>query len=356
MIADRFENPAALQLLWLLPIIVIAATWVGRRHARRISNAIQSKLLPLLTASVSTRKRRWKLALEILVLGLFIIALARPQSGQSKQKVKSEGVEIMLLVDVSNSMLSEDVRPNRLELAKKELSRFIDLSGGDKVGLVAFAGSAVTLSPLTADKPALKMFLDSLSPIAVTTQGTDFRRALAEAKSAFERGGVDPGDEGSVTRLVLVASDGEDNEPGAMELAREMAGKGVRIFSLAFGTERGGNIPVRDDRGNLVGTLRSKDGKEVISTVRDESLRQLAEEGRGSFYHVAFGGDAIRSLIQDLGRLQKSQFDDAEITNYNEDFQPYLVLALILALIELLLSDRKGVGRIWRGRFEVAKS
>lgn len=356
MIADRLENPAALQLLWFVPLFLVLAWTFTKAQRRRMTAAISEKLLPLLTASASHGRRRFKLAIQLLVLTFFIIALARPQSGESKQKVKAEGVEIMLLVDVSQSMLAEDVRPSRLELAKKELARFMDLSGGDKVGLVAFAGSAVTLSPLTNDKNALKMFLDSLSPTAVSTQGTDFKRALNEAKSAFNRGGVDPGDDGVVTRVVVIASDGEDQEKGALDVARELAGGGVRIYTMAFGTERGGQIPVRDDRGNLVGTLRDKQGKEVMSKVGGDTLRQIAGEGRGQFYHVTFGGDAVRAMLADLNRLQKAQFDDAEITSYDENYQGWLLAAVILALIELILGERAKVGRLWRGRFEVAKS
>jgi Ca-activated chloride channel family protein len=356
VIAGRLENPAALQLLWFVPLFIFLAWFFAKVQRRRMTAAISAKLLPLLAASVSAGRRRFKLMLQLLVLTFFVIALARPQSGEAKQKVKAEGVEIMLLVDVSNSMLAEDVRPSRLELAKKELARFMDLSGGDKVGLVAFAGSAVTLSPLTNDKNALKMFLDSLSSTAVSTQGTDFKRALNEAKSAFNRGGVDPGDDGVVTRVVVIASDGEDQEKGAMDVARELADGGVKLYTMAFGTERGGPIPIRDDRGNLVGTLRDKQGKEVVSKVGGEALRQLASEGRGQFYHVAFGGDAVRSMIADLNRLQKAQFDDAEITSYDENYQGWLLAAIILALIELILGERAKAGRLWRGRFEVAKS
>lgn len=356
MIADRFGNPAAFQFLWAVPVVAFIAWFMARESSRRMAKALSAKLLPLLTASVSTGRRRVKLLLELLALVFFAVALARPQSGASKQKAKSEGVEIMLLVDVSQSMMSEDVRPSRLELAKKEMMRFVDMAGGNKVGLVAFAGSAVTLSPLTQDKSSLKMFIESLSPTAVSMQGTDFRRALVEAKGAFERGGADTEDDAAVSRVVLVISDGEDNEAGSSEIIQTLADQGVRLYGLAIGTERGGNIPMRDERGNLVGTLRDKNGQEVITKVVDNSLRELAKAGRGQFYHLVFGGETVKNIVADIDRLQKSQFDDAEITSYNEDYQPYLALGLMLALIEILLSERKRHGRLWRGRFEVAKS
>src|SRR5262249_28233904 len=154
---------------------------------------------------------------QCLALFFFVVALARPQSGEGKTKAKSEGLEIVLAVDVSNSMMSEDVRPSRLALAQKELARFLDTLGGDKIGLVAFAGSAILLSPLTNDKSALKMYLESLSPNSVSTQGTDFKKALSEAANALKRGGTDADEVPNVTRVIVVVSDGEDNEKGGLD-------------------------------------------------------------------------------------------------------------------------------------------
>jgi Ca-activated chloride channel homolog len=351
---SRLANPTALNLLWLIPVILFLAWYFARRQKGRIKNALGKELTPMLTSSVSIAKRRLKLILEVVVLALMIMALARPQSGESRQKVKSEGVEIILLVDVSQSMLAEDVRPSRLEFAKKELTKLLGVGGGHRYGLVAFAGSAVTLSPLTNDHSAIEMYLESLSPLTVSTQGTDFKRALEEAKGAFERGGIEGSPDTAVSRVVLVASDGEDNEAGSLAAARELAESGARIYTMAFGTERGGSIPVRDGRGNLVGTLKDKDGTEVVSKVGGKALEELAREGKGKFYHATFGGDTMKTFAHDLDQLQKAQFADAEITNYDEDYQGILLLAVLLGLIELVLGERFFGRRIWRGRFEGA--
>lgn len=356
MIVDRFANASALNWLWTLPIFFFLSTFLARRSRTVWQKAVNAKLLPVLIASQSLSKRKVKLVLELAALLFFVVALARPQSGESRQKVKSEGIEIMLAVDVSQSMMAEDVRPSRLGLAKAEINRFLDSVGGDKVGLVAFAGSAVTLSPLTADKSALKMFVDALSPTAVSSQGTDFRRALSEAKTAFERGGADAGGDTSVGRLVLLVSDGEDNEPGALEAARELGNMGVKLFTLVVGTEAGGPIPIRDERGNVVDHLRNKKGEEVISKSKGDSLRELAKEGGGQFYFGSFGSDSIKEMVAEFNRLQKAQFDSMESTKYNEDYQPFLLLGILLALIEILMSDRRGPARLWRGRFEVNPS
>jgi Ca-activated chloride channel family protein len=284
----------------------------------------------------------------------YILALARPQLGKSQDKIKSEGVEIMICLDVSNSMMAEDVKPSRLEYAKAELSRLLDLLGGDKVGLIAFAGSATLLSPLTTDKEALKMFIEGLSPASVQTQGTDFKKALSEAKNAFTQGGVDP-DEGKVTRVVLLASDGEDNEPGALEFAKKMVADGSRIFTLAFGTERGAPIPDRDERGYLRGYKKDRSGHEVITQVKGNVLKQLAEAGQGAFYHATPGGNEARLIRADLDKLQKAQFATELSASYDEKFQIFLILGLLCSFLEMSLGERRSQGRIWKGRFEVAQ-
>lgn len=351
----RFENLAAFQFFWLVPLLIGLTWFLTRAQRAKIKKQIGERLFPFLTASISSTRRWWKMTLEILVLVSFVFALARPQSGESKKKVKSEGVEIMLLVDVSRSMLAEDTRPSRLELAKKELSRLLDMMEGDRVGLIAFAGSAVLLSPLTTDRPALKMFLESLSPEAVTTQGTEFRKALDEAGSALSRGGVEETDQSVVTRVLVVASDGEDNEPGAMQAAKELAEKGARIFALGFGTEKGAPIPLRDERGNLRGYKKDKSGKVIVSTTKGTVLKALASEGQGAFHHVTFGGDAVSALYNEIKQLERSEFDNAEITDYDENYQWILFLGLLVAGIEIFLRERRKTGRIWRGRFEVSK-
>lgn len=353
---DRFANPTAFQFLWLLPLLIFLSWFLIRIHRKNFHQHLGEKITAFLTASLSDKKRKLKVFLEAAAILFFIIALARPQNGQSRQQVKSEGVEIMMLVDVSQSMLAEDVKPSRLELAKKELSRFLDVSGGDRVGLIAFAGSAALLSPMTNDRSALKMYLESLTTESVSTQGTEFRKALEEAKTAFARGGVDPGEEGVVTRVILVASDGEDNEPGAMEAAEELVESGIRIFTLGFGTEKGGPIPLRDPRGNLMGYKKDRAGKVVLSATKGTVLKSLAQSGKGSFHHVTFGSDAVKRVYEEIRQLEQSVFDSAEITNYDEAYQSFLFVGLVLALIELLLGERKAAGRIWKGRFEVRES
>lgn len=349
----RFENMAAFNYLYLIPLLLVLFFFFGRRSKKKMEASIGTRLYPFLSRSVSNRKRYLKILLQIMAVLFFVIALARPQAGQSLQQVKSEGVELIFAVDVSESMMAEDVKPSRLDQAKAELSRLLDLMPGNKVGIIAFAGSAALLSPLSNDPNAIKMYIDSLATNAVSSQGTNFEAALNTAEDAFERGGVSKDDTTKVTRVILFASDGEDHEPGAVEAAQKLVKKGIRIFSLAYGTEKGGAIPMRDGMGFLRGYKKDRQGQTILTTVKGDALRALAQAGQGSFYYASFGGDHLKHIVEDLGKLEKSEFENAVATQYEERYQAFLLIGLILALLELFLGERKASFRFWKGRYEV---
>lgn len=349
----RFENWAAFNYLWLIPIILIVGYFFDRLSKQKLQKAIGSRLYPFLSSSVSQKKRTIKTVLQVFVVFFFVLALARPQMGQSMQEVKSEGVEIIFAVDVSESMLAEDVKPSRLDQAKTELSRLVDLMPGNKVGIVAFAGSAALISPLTNDPASIKMFLESLTTDSVSSQGTNFQEALRVSKDAFERGGVTTDDQVKVTRVILVASDGEDHEPGALEEAKKFVGQGIRIFTLAYGTEKGGAIPTRDGMGFLKGYKKDRQGQTILTTVKGDELRALAQAGQGSFYFASFGGTHVRQLMEDINKLEKAQFETSMATQYDERFQLFLLVGIILAMLELLLGERRASFMFWKGRYEV---
>lgn len=351
----RFENPSAFMYLWLLPLVYVLSWLLLRQNQKKIRAALGARLAPFLTSSLSINKRRWKLLLQMSTILLLVIALARPQMGESKQEVRSEGVELMLMLDVSESMMAEDARPNRLEQVKVEMSKLMELMPGNKIGIIAFAGSSALLSPLTSDPSALRMYLDSLSPLSVSTQGTEFQKALLDAKEAFNRGGVVKEDTVKVTRVILIASDGEDHEQGALDQAKKMTDEGIRIFTLAYGTEKGAPIPERDNMGFLRGYKKDLKGQTVLTTVHGAALEALAKAGQGSFYHASFGGTHLQQIAGDIGALEKAQFDSEMATSYDEKFQYFLGLALLLSLVEILLGERKSAFRLWQGRFEVPK-
>jgi Ca-activated chloride channel homolog len=340
----RFENSAAFYWLWWAVGLVFVYVYISARIDKKLKTAINERLLPYLTQSTSAARKKTKFILQVFVIVGFILALARPQMGMGSREIKSEGTQIIFMVDVSTSMLTQDLRSSRLEFAKKELIRLVDSLGGDKIGLVAFAGSAALLAPMTNDKSAIKMLLEGLDTQSVSGQGTAFEQGLNVSWEAFKRNQNDK-EESVATRLVVIASDGEDNEPGALKAAEQMSGEGIKIFALGFGTAEGGPIPLPN------GNKRDRGGAEVISKFVPDALRKLAETGGGSFYHVTFGNDAVAQMKNDIGKLQKSQFDSLMQTEYSERFQILLLIAIVLALIELALSERRQGNVIWRGRF-----
>jgi Ca-activated chloride channel homolog len=352
----RFQDNWAFQLIWFLPLMWVIYRITLRQLEAKLKKSFGEKTWRFLTASVSVSGRRWKFILQNLFLLFAILALARPQTGGSKQEVKSQGFELMLVVDVSESMLSEDVRPSRLEQLKIDMSRLMSLSPGNKVGLIAFAGSAALLSPLTSDASAIRMYLESLSTMSVSAQGTNFEEALDQARAAFERGGI--GGAGvqesvRVTRAILVASDGEDHEPGAQEKAKALAKDGIKIFGLAYGTEKGAPIPVRDSLGYQRGYKKDKSGQTILTKVNGDALREISQSGQGGFYFATPGGNYLNSLVQDFEKLEKAEFDSALMIQYDEKFQIFLILAIIFAVLELVIGDRRQNFKLWRGRFEV---
>jgi Ca-activated chloride channel family protein len=349
----RFENPMAFYFLWLIPILWGLSLIFQKRAAKKMAKLVGTRLYPFLSSSISVKKRNAKHILQSLVILFFVIALARPQLGQSMQEIKSEGVEIMMMIDVSESMMAEDVRPNRLEQAKTDLSRLLDRMPGNRVGVIAFAGSAAILSPLSNDPNAVKMYLESLSPTSVSSQGTNFEEALKLAVDSFKRGGVADDDTAKVTRVILVASDGEDHEPGAIEAAKKLAEQGVKIFSLAYGTEKGGPIPVKDGMGFWKSNKKDRSGQTVITAVKGEALRALANAGQGSFYFASFGSDYINNVAGDLSKLEKAEFESKMAVQYEERFQVFLLIGILLGLIELFLGERRSSFRLWKGRYEV---
>lgn len=348
----RFYNDSLFWLLLCIPVLVLLQISGTTFQKKKMQKLFGSKMYSYLTASVSTSKRKWNLILKGLSFLFMVTALARPQMGEKSETVKNEGVEIIYAVDVSESMLAEDLKPSRLEQAQLQLSRLLELMPNNKVGVLAFAGSAALISPLTQDIGALKMYISSLTPSMISTQGTDFKRALEVADKAFEEGGVTKDENHHVTRVVLFVSDGEDHEPGAVEKVKELAQKGIYIFSLAFGTEKGGAIPVKDNRGYLKGYKKDRSGQTVISSVHGEALKKLAEAGKGTFYFANFGEDYLSKVVADISKLEKATFKSTSVTQYGELYQPFLFVSFLLALLSLILGDRRNQFRLWKGRFE----
>jgi Ca-activated chloride channel family protein len=348
----RWGNPAAFNLLLVVALFVAAYFFFEKISQSKLEKAFGKKVAAYLAQSTSLVKRRIQILLQAAGLILLIVALARPQAGESQQEVKSEGVELLILADVSESMLSEDVKPSRLQEMKIELSKLLELMPGNKIGIIAFAGSSSLLSPLTTDPNALRMYIDSLDVNSVSSQGTNFETALSYAKEAFEKGGVTQDESSRTTRAILVVSDGEDQEQGALETAKQLSKDGIRIFTMAYGTEKGGPIPDKDPYGNSTGYKKDSSGQTILTQVHGDFLKSLADAGQGQFYFAYFNGDHLRKFVDDLGQLEKTQFQSSIMTQYEEKFTWPLLSGFVLLFLSLLINDRKPEDTEWVGKYE----
>ena len=234
-----------------------------------------------------------------------------------KVEEKNQGLEIILAVDVSQSMLVQDVLPNRLSLLKVELARFLSKSHRkDRVGLIVFAGSSFLMAPLTLDIDLIQSYLSSLSTDVITSQGTHFKSVFDQALTSFKEGGIP-----KAVKILIVASDGEDHEPGALQSVRLLRDEGIRVFTLGFGTMEGGKIPLEDS------FLKDKTGREVVSQFKEKTLKEFAKIGEGAFYHIFAKSRFIEKLHEDLNVLDQYIFESVQRAGQIDIFQYFLLLA-----------------------------
>ena len=326
-----FEYSWVLHFLWLLPVVGLALLAYHRQREKALSRFAEPELLGRLTGTVIPGMRTVKSALTLFALGLMIFALAGPRWGSHYQEVTQKGVDIVVLADVSPSMMVEDVKPNRLERAKREIHDFLQVVQGDRVGLVAFSGAAYVQCPLTLDYAALEMFLQSLSPDLIPIAGTDLGAAIDTGLSAF-----DPKVE--TDKVMLLITDGEDNEGRGLEAARKAAGKGVKIFVFGVGDAAGGPVP----GGGQGGFKKDEQGKMVLSRMDEESLRKIATDTGGTYVR-SVAGDLDLDVLYFNGikaRTTAQTLKSGKIRIEEERFVFFLLPAFFFLLIEGFLVER----------------
>jgi Ca-activated chloride channel homolog len=341
----RFEDPHWMWALTLVPVLFGLALLAGRRRRRALERFAESALLEKLAESVSLAARRWKLALQLGAVALLVVALARPQFGSRVETVRSVGQDIVIAVDLSESMMAEDVRPNRLERARLSILRLMDGLDGDRIGLVAFAADAFVQSPLTIDYAAAGMFLGAMEPDLMPIQGTDLGAALRVSLDALEESARD-------AKVLVLVTDAEDHEAGYEEQLPRIREMGVRTYVVVVGTSEGVPIPVFDDRGNRQGFLRDEEGNVVTTRVGNHTLDDLARRAGATIVRVGPGGTELDALIDEIARGEGEELDALQVTRFEEQFQLFLGLALLLLVVEAVISDRRRTEHAWAGRFE----
>ena len=323
----RFANPEYLYLLLLLPVIALLFFYSIYRRNKDIRSYGDPQLLKALIPSYASLRNHLTFWLALTAVMLMVFVLARPQFGAKKETVTTRGVEVVVALDISNSMLADDITPNRLEKAKRLISRIINKSSENKVALIVFAGDAFVQLPITNDFISAKMFLESITPRLIERQGTDIASAINLATKSFT-----PNEK--VGKAIVIITDGENHEGGAEEAARLAAEKGMNVFVLGIGTEKGGRIPLSGKND----FLRDSDGYVVVTKLNEEMARSIAEAGKGVYITVDNTNNAQTVIDNELDKLAKDDIKTEMYTKYREQFMVIAALAFIVLVIEIILN------------------
>lgn len=326
----RFENPQYLTLLLALAVLVLLHYYAMYRQKRNLRRYGDPELLKDLLIDVSKVRPELKFWLAIAALACFIIALARPQYGTKIETRERQGIEAIVCLDVSNSMMAQDVKPNRLDKAKMMLSNMVDGMKDDKVGLVVFAGQAFTQLPITSDYVSAKMFLETISPQMIAVQGTDVASAINLAMRSFTQ-------QENVSRAIFLITDGEDNEGGAVEAAKEAASRGVRVYILGIGDPAGAPIPMPGSNQYIT----DEEGNVVVSKLNEDMCREIAQAGNGSYIYVDNSSSAQEKLSEQVDRLAKAKMESQIYSEFDEQYQGFIILGLIFLLMDIFIMERQ---------------
>jgi Ca-activated chloride channel family protein len=341
----RFASPEWLLALLLVPALAGGIWLSARRRRGLLAQFGDSDLVARLADSVSRRARWAKAVLQVLAVAFVVLALARPQFGSRVETVRRRGQDVMVAVDLSHSMLAEDVTPNRLDRARLSILRLLGNLDGDRIGLVAFAGDAFVQSPLTTDYTAAGMFLNAMEPEMMPIQGTDLGEALRVSLDALDQGARED-------RILVLVTDGEDHEGGIDEQLQRAVGSGVQIHSVGVGSPEGVPIPEDGTQGGPQRFKRDEEGNVITTALDEATLRGLADATGGRFVRVAPGTTAFEELVDDIARGEGDEVDSREITQFEEQFQLFLMMGFVLLFVEALIPERRRAKAAWSGRFE----
>ncbi len=337
----RFENELYLWGLLLIPILILLYFLAMRWRQHALQKFGEWNIVQKLVPDFSNNKQRVKFILYLSALAFVILGLANPQIGSKLEKVKRQGVDVMIAIDVSKSMLAEDLKPNRLEVAKRIVSKLIDRLGSDRVGLIVFAGNAYLQMPLTIDYAAAKIFLKTVNTNIVPTQGTSISQAIALAQESFDQ-------EQKKFKAMVLITDGENHEPGAITAAEEGTDNGIIIHTLGIGSEEGAPIP-EFSRGKRIGYKKDKNQVVINSKLEEDMLVEISEITDGKYFRVKGAPGETARIISELENMEKKDFEDRVFTDYEDQFQYFLGIAILLLLIEFFISERsRGWYKNWK--------
>ena len=321
----RFEEPIYLYLLAIIPLLAVVKWMLDRQQKKRLRRFGDPQLLKQLMPDVSKWRPTAKFWLLQAALTLLIVMLARPQMGTRVSNEKRTGIETIIAMDISNSMLAEDVAPSRLDRTKMMVENLVDNFTDDKIGLIVFAGEAFVQLPITSDYVSAKMFLSDITPSLIVSQGTDIATAINMAVNSFTQ-------QQGVGKAIIVVTDGEDHEGGAEEAAKAARKKGMRVYVLGVGSPDGSPIPLGNGE-----YMKDKTGNTVMTKLNEDMCRTIAQAGGGAYIHVNNNSNAQQQLDNELAKLSKKEMQSTVYSDYDEQYQAFGVIVLILLIIEICL-------------------
>ncbi|HKJ05863.1 MAG TPA: VWA domain-containing protein [Flavobacteriaceae bacterium] len=329
----QLEEPTYFIYLAIIPVLLVLflfTFWWKRKKQKQFAT---KELLKKLTPEKSVFKPYLKVIVLSLSIFFLVVALVNPKMGTKLETVKRQGVDIVFALDVSKSMLAEDIAPSRLEKAKQIVNKIIDKLGSDRVGIIIYAGNSYPLLPITTDHAAAKMFLQNANPNLVSSQGTAINEAIERGITYFDNNE-------QTNRFLFIISDGEDHEENTIEAAKEAVKQGIKIYTVAIGTATGGPIPIPSVDGN-VSYKKNKEGEVVITKMQENILRNIADEGNGKFIDGNKTQKTINFVEDLLIKAEKSEFETTQFADYKDQFQWFLGLAILFLIIDVLLLEKK---------------
>ncbi|HSL89783.1 MAG TPA: VWA domain-containing protein [Ignavibacteriaceae bacterium] len=331
----RFANPEYLIALWAIPVLIAFFWYMSINRKKLLEKFADKNLHKVIISSFSGYKNIFKFVLVIIAHSLLVIAAANPQVGTKMTEVKQSGIDVFILLDVSYSMMAEDIKPNRLEKAKFQISNLIQKLRGDRIGLVIFSGEAYIQIPLTTDYSAANLFLSAVDVNSVPQPGTAIAAAINLASRSF--------DTLSTEKVIVIISDGEDHEGDLDSAVKNALEKGIKIYTIGLGSPDGTPIPVFDSRGRIMGFKKDREGNTVLTKLDEETLGQIAANGEGKYFRGTNYDDYLDRIYKELSELEQTEYGVKKVTDYEDRFYYFLFPAILLLVFEFFVSDKRSI-------------
>ena len=336
----RFANISFLYLLALIPVFTVLLVLFLVWRKKALNRFGEFHLIHRLIPEFSTGRLIFKFVLLMIALAFLVLALADPQTGSKMEKYQRKGIDVMIALDVSNSMLAEDIRPSRLERAKQSISKLIDRLDGDRIGIIVFAGKAYNQLPITTDYGAAKMFLSAINTNIVPVQGTAIADAIDMATGAFGQS--------THNKAIIVISDGEDHQGDVLEKTEVAAKKGIVFYTVGMGMPEGGPIPIYNG-DTRTGYKKDRDGSTIITRLDESLLQRIASVGKGMYVRANNSEEGWQKVFDDLNKIEKSELESRQFSDYEDRFQYFIGFCLLFLIFELFVFDKKNQ---WFSRFK----